>query len=90
MSSADLVMEGAKCKELRKVIIGSDEKKFFQVGDQLPPQKKEVLIEFLMRNVDVFAWSAYENSRLDPNFICHHLNVNPSIIPQKATTSTFI
>ena len=23
MSSADLVMEGAKCKELRKVIIGS-------------------------------------------------------------------
>ena len=31
----------------------------------------------------MFAWSAYETSRVDPNFICHHLNVNPSITPRK-------
>ena len=31
----------------------------------------------------MFTWSAYEALRLDPNFICHHLNVNPSIIPRK-------
>ena len=28
-------------------------------------------------------WSAYEASRVDSNFICHHLNINPSIIPRK-------
>ena len=36
-----------------------------------------------MKNVDVFAWSAYEAPGLDPNFIYHHLNVNPSVIHKK-------
>ena len=31
----------------------------------------------------MFAWSAYEAPRVDPNFICHHLNVNPFAIPKK-------
>ena len=31
----------------------------------------------------MFAWSAYEAPRVDPNFIYHHLNVNPSIIRKK-------
>ena len=49
----------------------------------MPPQKKEQLLAFLRKNVDEFAWSAYEASKVDPNFICHHLNVNPSITPKK-------
>ena len=40
-------------------------------------------MEFLRKNVDVFAWNVYEAPRVDPNFICHHLNVNPSITPKK-------
>ena len=31
----------------------------------------------------MFAKDAYEAPRLDSNFICHHLNVNPSITPKK-------
>ena len=31
----------------------------------------------------MFAWSAYKAPGVDPNFICHRLNVNPSIIPKK-------
>ena len=31
----------------------------------------------------MFAWSAYKALRVDPNFICHHLNVNPSVTPKK-------
>ena len=38
------------------------------------------MVEFLRKNVDVFAWDAYEALGVDPNFICHHLNVNPSVI----------
>ena len=41
------------------------------------------MIEFLKRNIDVFAWDAYDASGIDPAFICHHLNVSSSITPKK-------
>ena len=31
----------------------------------------------------MFTWNAYEAPRVDPDFICHHLNVNPTILPRK-------
>ena len=31
----------------------------------------------------MFAWNAYKALGVDPNFICHHLNVNPSVTPRK-------
>ena len=49
----------------------------------MPLHEKQVLIEFLRENVNVFAWDACEAPRIDPDFICHHLNVNPSIAPRK-------
>ena len=83
MLSTNVVLEGATYEKLEKIVIDNYLEKFFQVGAQLPPQEKEELIVFLKRNVDVFAWSAYETPRVDPNFICHHLNVNPSVIFKK-------
>ena len=71
------------CEDLEKVLVGSDPEKFFQVGSELPPQEKAILIDFLRQNVDEFAWDAYEAPRVDPNFICHHLNVNPAVTPKK-------
>ena len=65
------------------MVIGGDSEKFFQIGTQLPPQKKEELVEFLKRNIDVFAWDACDAPGIDSAFICHHLNVNPSITPKK-------
>ena len=38
---------------------------------------------FLKRNIDVFAWNAYEAPGVDSSFICHHLNVNPFVTPRK-------
>ena len=72
-----------KCEDLDKVIIGDDLERFFQVGARLPLQEKEELVELLKRNVDVFTWDAYEAPGLDPKFICHHLNVDPSVTPKK-------
>ena len=31
----------------------------------------------------MFAWNAYEALGVDLSFICHHLNVNPSVTPKK-------
>ncbi|XP_050255615.1 uncharacterized protein LOC126701513 [Quercus robur] len=75
--------EEASCEDLERVLVDSDPKRFFQVGSKLPPQEKEKLIDFLRENVDVFAWDAYEALRVNPNFICHHLNVSPAVTPKK-------
>ena len=72
-----------KCEELVKIMIGDDPEKFFQVRSQLPQQEREELVEFLKRNINIFAWNAYEAPRVDPDFICHHLNVNPLTTPKK-------
>ena len=81
--SIDKPAEDAKCEDLVKIIIGDDPEKFFQIGSQLPHQEKEELIEFLRRNIDVFAWDAYEAPGVDPEFVFHHLKVNPLITPRK-------
>ena len=75
--------EEVKCEDLEKVAVGVDPEMFFQVSSKLPPQKKEELTRFLRENTDVFAWDAYEAPGVDPSFICHHLNVNPSMTPKK-------
>ena len=68
---------------MEKFPIGNDLEKFFQVGAQLPPQEKEELVVFLKNNINVFAWNAYEAPKVDPTFICHRLNVNPSVTLKK-------
>ena len=73
----------AKCEDLVKGIVGDDSEKFFQIRFQLPHQEREELIEFLRRNIDVFAWNAYEALGIDLEFIYHHLKVNPLITPRK-------
>ena len=72
-----------KCEDLEKVIVGDDPKKFFQIGAQLPLLEREQLVEFLRKNVDVFAWDAYEAPGVNSNFICHNLNINPSITSER-------
>ena len=72
-----------KYEDLEKVVIGDDPERFFQMGAQIPLQEKEQLVELLRRNIDVFARDAYEALGVDPKFICHHLNVNPSITPKR-------
>ena len=72
-----------KYEDLEKVIVGDDPERFSQVGTQMPLLEREQLVKFFRKNVDVFAWDAYEAPGVDPNFICHHLNVSPSIIPKR-------
>ena len=49
----------------------------------MPPRERQELIDFLRKNIDVFAWSTYEAPGMDLSFICHCLNVNPSAIFKK-------
>ena len=72
-----------KCEDLEKVVVGDDPEIFFQVGTQMPLLENEQLVKFLRKNVDVFAWDAYKVPEVDPNFICHNLNINPFITPRR-------
>ena len=83
MESIDRLADEAKCEDLVKITIGDDLEKFFQIRSQIPQQEREELIEFLKQNIDVFAWNTYEAPGVDPEFICHHLNVNPLIALKK-------
>ena len=69
MLSSGGTSDEAKCEDLVKITIGDDSKKFFQVRSQLLHQEREELVEFLKRNIDVFAWNAYEAPGMDPDFI---------------------
>ena len=33
--------------------------------------------------MDMFAWSTYDVPEIDPEFICHQLNMNPEVTPQR-------
>ena len=79
----DVPSDEVKCEDLERVIVADDPERFFQVGAKLPLQENERLLEFLRANVDVFAWSPYEASGVDTNFIFHRLNVNPSVIRKR-------
>ena len=65
------------------MMIGLDQEQYFQVGSQLSPLKKAELVKFLKANIDVFAWNAYDVSRIDLEFIFHQLNVNPKAVPRR-------
>ena len=45
-------------------------------------ERVQVLL-FLVQNLDVFAWDPYEVPEVDPRYIVHKLNVDPSYSPKK-------
>ena len=50
---------------------------YFLVSSNLKEREKIELIEFLKVNIEVFVWTQYKMSGIDPNFISHELNVMP-------------
>jgi hypothetical protein len=39
------------------------------------------LVQFLQKNIDVFAWSTKDLTGVDRSFIEHRLNIDPSVKP---------
>ena len=75
---------GPSCaKELIRMRILPDVNRYFQVGASMKDEDRVETLLFLMWNVDVFAWSPYEVLGVDPEFIVHKLNMDPSFFPKK-------
>nr|XP_023885519.1 uncharacterized protein LOC111997636 [Quercus suber] len=78
------VEKGAGCAEkMVKVKVLPNEDKYFQIGESIKDQEKVEMLLLLIQNMDVFAWSPYEVSGVDLEFIVHKLRVDPSFTPKK-------
>ena len=75
---------GASCaKKMMKIKILPNIDRYFQIGTSIKSQDRVEMLLFLVQNMDVFAWSLYEVPGVDPEFIVHKLNVDPSFSPKK-------
>ena len=71
--------------EKLEVIVLDDEKpdKTTNIGTKMDGRIRESLIEFLIDNIDIFAWTHEDMPGIDPSVISHKLNVDLSMCPIK-------
>ena len=60
-----------------------------RVGVDLNEKIKKDLVQFLKKNIDVFAWSHEDMPSIDPSVITHRLNVRPSSKPVRQKKKVF-
>jgi hypothetical protein len=74
----------------------SNPEQFFLVGSKLSTVDREQLLQVLISNQDVFAWSVYDAPGVSPELACHSLNIRSEhrpivqkrrkLAPERATT----
>jgi len=61
-------------------VVGKEiEGKMFKLGHSLNKESQNQVVGVLARHLDAFAWSATDMSGIDPDFLCHHLTMDPSV-----------
>ena len=71
-----------KMEALETVILTEDETtKTMRIGMTLSLEMRTRLIQFLKKNLDVFAWSHEDMPGISPKVIQHKLNMNPERKP---------
>uniref|UniRef100_A0A2N9FRK2 Uncharacterized protein n=1 Tax=Fagus sylvatica TaxID=28930 RepID=A0A2N9FRK2_FAGSY len=59
----------------------SNPKLFFFIGSKLSTSDRKQLLQLLMSNRDVFAWSIYDTPKVSPDLAYHVLNISPEHKP---------
>ena len=55
-----------------------DPSRALKIWSHLNPRIKDALVAFLKANLDVFSWSHADMVGIDPEVMCHRLNINPN------------
>ena len=66
-------------------LVERDLLKVTKVGEELDPSMKEVMVQFLKKSLDIFAWTYDDMLGIDDKVIEHCLNVDPKkkLVQQK-------
>ena len=66
-------------------LVERDLLKVTKVGEELDPSMKEVMVEFLKKSLDIFAWTYDDMLGIDDKVIEHYLNVDSTkkLVQQK-------
>ena len=51
--------------------------KMFKLGRSLSQESQDQVAEVIARHLDAFAWFASDMPNIDPDFLCHHLTMDP-------------
>lgn len=68
-------------EDLISVPIAKGSDRFFLVSSGLDDREWTKVVDFLKENIEAFAWVPSEMPNIDPDFICHHLNVKSDVRP---------
>ena len=80
-------VKGEPAEPLEEVIVG--EGRVLQIGTCLTQEIREGLVDFLLRNLEVFVWSHEYMPGISSEVIVHFLNVDPDIKPVKQKRKKF-
>jgi hypothetical protein len=78
---------GEPAEPIEEVSVG--EGKVLQIGNCLSAEVRDSLINFLRRNIEVFAWSHEDMPGISPEKIVHVLNVDPEAKPVRQKRRKF-
>jgi hypothetical protein len=79
--------KGEPAEPLNEVSVGKG--RVLQIGTCLTQEVREGLMNFLHRNMEIFAWSHEDMSGISPEEIIHVLNVDPDMNPVKQKRRKF-
>ena len=55
--------------------------KMFKLGQSLSKESQDQVAGVIERHLDAFGWIAADMPGIDPDFLCHHLTMDPSVRP---------
>ena len=64
--------------------------KTFKLGRLLSQEEQDQVVAVISRHLDAFAWSASDMPDIDPDFLCHHLTMDPKVRPVRQRRRKFI
>ncbi|KAL0312958.1 UNVERIFIED_CONTAM: hypothetical protein Sradi_5695100 [Sesamum radiatum] len=70
-------------------LIPKEPSKLTTIRSHLNSQMETLIIEFLRKNIDMFAWSPSHLKGIDPEVIVHRLNMDPQAKPVKQKKRSF-
>jgi len=63
--------------------------KMFKLGQSLSRESRDQISEVIARHLDAFAWTAADMPDIDPDLLCHHLTMDPSVRPVRQRRRKF-